>query len=224
MRNIIDKLLAQFKIFHRAVSVDDVAFKDKLIEEVGKVQRDTRRINLASGQQGEKIASIQGVVESLQRDLSKLHSRLDRETDVRFSESDLLQILDSLDALATVVRFNPSIHKRVADVIEQLLFTAKWQKIAQLGEPYHPQLSTIAAIVTPQTNAQSSCFETGSVFDIVRQGYLRANGEMVREATVVAVTNSSKRSSEEVDSDKDRGDKDRSDKDRVDNDDAFLCS
>lgn len=195
MHSLIEKIFQKFAIFNRDSGNVEHDFKDKLIEEVGKVQRDTRRINLASGQQIEKIESIQEVVEELKHDLSMLHARLDRETDVMFSESDLLHVLDELDTLGTVVRFNSSIRKRVTAISERLLETAKWSKVAELGEPYHPKFSTIAAIVTPETNEQCSCFAIGSVFDIVRQGYVRANGELVREATVIAVSDAGKRAS-----------------------------
>lgn len=167
--------------------------EDRLTEALGKVQRDTRRINLASGQQTEKLLGIAGVVESLQCELAKLNARLERDTDIQLAEEQLLQVLDALDSLATLLRFNKALSKRVEDIRAQLILIAEWKTVVEIGEPYHPQYSNVAAIVTPETNEQCRSFESGSVFDIIRQGYLRHNGDLVREASVVAVTNAGKR-------------------------------
>lgn len=152
-----------------------------LPEGIRKIEKMLRRISLHQSQEAEVRTSILGTLETMQAEMVIISKELRAEVGVPVTEEQLLNTLDDLDTLSLTLQSQSDrlLQERIGKISTRLIKSAKWKPLAELGVKYDERFSRVSASVV------SECFSHGCVCEIVRQGYLRSDNSLLREASVV---------------------------------------
>lgn len=149
-------------------------------DETAKISRLVRRLSLAMDQQNDRLSAITRKLDGVEQSVLKQTIALqDRAPGVSLSESETLAILDSVDKLMALSPGSDLALSLLMGIRDRLLRATGWGLAAHVGDradqPYH-------RVAEVQHHAHS---EVGSVTQIIRQGYLKADGAVLRDAVVV---------------------------------------
>ncbi len=146
--------------------------------ELSHLKRGLRRLSLASEQQCELLQGLSARLQAL--DQSVLRLGLARDGAVRVDEATLLRLLDQLDKALALPGLPEPVSDTLCAVQEALLAAAGWRPAAIPGAPPEGVHLRVAEVLP---GASGGAFR---IHHILEQGYLRADGSVMRAAVVVA--------------------------------------
>ncbi|MGH8584449.1 MAG: hypothetical protein ACREWG_17100 [Gammaproteobacteria bacterium] len=150
-----------------------------LAGELGKVQRGLRRLSLASDQNNDLLRGLSGRFQDLSQTVLQLSGV--RKGAVVLDEGVLLQALDRLEQARAAPALPMATYDLLDSVRASLLVAARWQAVAEIGAPPEGIQVRIAEVLP---DASQTGFR---IEQVLEQGYLRADGSLLRPAVVIAM-------------------------------------
>lgn len=153
---------------------------DPTAEELGRLSRGVRRLNLVADQQTEALQDLRGRLQGLEQ--SVLKTRVDHGSSahkVFFDETLILETLDGLDKVAEAHLDDELTQTILASLKQKILAASQWDTVAKMGGSGDNLHVRVGEVVPTDQLAP------GSITRILKQGYLRPDGTRLREAIVV---------------------------------------
>lgn len=148
-----------------------------LADEVSeRVVRQLRRLVLVEDEKRESLRKLEGKLDQVIEGVVTTRKSLD-------IEARMLEVLDRLSRTSGILgREQVSAHKLVREAFLDLAEIAQVKPVGMHGETYPELGCKVIGVV------ESLLDPPGTIVEIVRQGYVRGDGSLVRESHVIVAT------------------------------------